>query len=65
MGNTQVEESIDFLLDNYTLTGEEGKLKIMEDKSTGNHFALKEECFINRQEYDRNFKKLTQRKNNN
>lgn len=49
MGNTQVEESIDFLLDNYILIGEEGKLKIMEDKSTGNHFALKEECFINRQ----------------
>ena len=64
MGNVQTEEGMDFLLDNYTLVGEEGKLKLLEDKATGSHFALKEQCFVSRQDYDRNFKKVTQRNNN-
>ena len=63
MGNTLPESNIDFLLDNYTFLGQEDKLKILEDKTSSARFALLEQCFPARPDYDRNFKALTNRTN--
>ena len=62
MGNSlSPEDHLSFLHDNYRIVGEESKLKILEDKETLYHYALLEQCFANRMEFDRNFKKLTNR----
>lgn len=62
MGNSIAsEDHLSFLSDKYSLVNEENKIKILEDKETSHHFALLEQCFPNRGEYDRNFKKLTNR----
>lgn len=49
------------MFEGYTFLGEEGKLKLLEEKATEHTFALSEECFINKAEYDTKFKRLTER----
>lgn len=61
MGSSSSSESIDFLLDNYNLLREENGLKVLEDKRSLQTFVLKEQCFVNKNEYDRSFKRLAQR----
>jgi len=62
MGNALPEyNSFSFLLESYNLLGEQNNLKILADKQTDQQFALMEQCFPQRKDYELAFKKLTNR----